>query len=618
MGAGRALSRGGFAPLLFLAGLIVALVVPAATVGAQDDGPLTADDFTPLAIDGFAEVVDGANGLAPTGVGDPTQVFSWSMAAFDGAVFVGTATIPRDLLSLPPAERDRYRGEIWRYDFGGADGAQGSWTRVYRSPLLYAPGLVTGGVPRDIGYRGMTVCDGRLFVAAYGLSARVLVSSDGETFGQATTEGIPAGERGIRGIQCLDGHVVISPIGTTDNPDIASGPPVVLANDDPMTTGWTPINHPGFGDPDNLAVFAMATWDRDGDGVKETLAAATINRTEGAQVWLNGDPCAMSTCAGARDGWELAVSHGAGRPFEPPSVRTDGQWGPHNAGAAWMAEFQGDLWIAFSEAASGGSGAGLGELVRLRPDGGYDLVTGLPRTPWPGYNAPADFSDLAALGGTASSYAALDLASGDIAASTFFENGPDVAIPYPLPGNSCDPAADPSDPACRPSGDRGLGLSGVTDPAGPPPGFAQGAYDDVIAGLYADLNAVDGVDLEVPSPINASWEAVHPLVRQWIGQTRLVESLSSGYLWQLTVHEGRLYVSGLDRSPTRDGFDIWVTGGGPAPVFDPVMTDGFGDPANSAGRTMLSTEHGLVVGTLDLSSRRGLAGGGTDVWLGVS
>lgn len=619
MGARHRGARRGIAAALVAGGLLAALMVPAATVGAEDEAPLTGSDFTPLAIDGFSEVVDGANGLVPTGMGNPFQAFSWSMAFFDGAVFVGTGTIPpRDLVSSPAATRDRYRAEIWRYDFGGPDGSEGTWTRVHRSPLVYAPGFVTGGIPRDIGYRGMTVCDGRLWVAAFGLSSRILVSGDGMTFGQATMEGIPAGDLGVRGIECLDGHLVISPIGTVDNPDIASGPPVVLANDDPMTTGWTQINHPGFGDPDNLAVFSMAAWDRDGDGVKETLVASTINRTAGAQVWINDDPCALSTCAGAKDGWELALSHGAGRPFEPPWIRGDGRWGSHNAGAAWMAEYQGDLWIAFSEAASGGSGVGLGELVRLHPDGTYEVVTGLPRAPWPGYNAPADFSDLAALGGTASSYAALDVASGDIGATNFFENGPDRAIPYPLLDNPCDPSVDPSDPACRPSGDKGLGMAEVIDPAGPPPGFAQGEYDDLITELYADLNAIDGVDLEVPSPISADWEAVHPLIRLWIGATRLTASVSSAYLWQLTVHDGRLYVSGLDRSAARDGFDIWSTAGGPAPRFDPVMTDGFGDPANSGGRTMLSTGHGLVVGTLDLSSFRGVPGGGTEVWLGVS
>lgn len=595
---------------------LMAVGLASTTASGADEGPLGPEDFTPLATGGFTDIVDGDAGLVPSGMGNEFQVFAWSMAYFDGALFVGTGTIPTSsaLTTSPPEVLERWRAEIWRYDFGGADGTEGHWTRVHRSPLVPLFGMLPSP-PKDFGYRAMTICDGRLFVTTNGIAPRILVSSDGETFGQVNLSGLPTGQLGYRALSCLDGTLVTSPIGTTTNPDIAPTPPLVFANADPLTRPWVQINHPGFGDDENEAIFSMTTWDRDGDGGAETLVASTVNNTTGAQVWVNEDPCALLTCAGAENRWEKLISHGAGRPFEPPWVRSGG-WGPHNAGAGWMTEYQGDVWIGFSSAASSGHGVGLGEIVRLHPDGTWELVAGMSRSPWPGYNTAADFSDLGAIGGSAASYAAIDLGAG-IAATTFFTAGPETTVPYPLAGNSCDPVADATDPACSPSGDRGVGMSDVTHPAHAPPGFAEGAYTAQILDLYAQLNTVDGIDLAVPSPVEADWEAIHPLVREWIGFERLQASVTAGYVWQLTEHDGLLYVSTLDRATPPDGFDIVATAGGQSPNFVDVMTTGFGNPLNIGGRTMVSTDSGLAVGTLNLAAFRGLSGAaGADVWLG--
>ncbi len=99
------------------------------------------------------------------------------------------------------------------------------------------------------------------------------------------------------------------------------------------------------------------------------------------------------------------------------------------------------------------------------------------------------------------------------------------------------------------------------------------------------------------------------------------DNVFSGYTWRMTVHDGWLYVTTFDwsvflqyahrPSPTAKklvgavsfeqlaevggGFELWRTKDGVN--WQPVSTNGLGNPYNYGGRTMVSTPHGLALGT---------------------
>lgn len=114
--------------------------------------------------------------IAPPGFGDPENSYSWSMAWFNGNLYVGTARafpcveqatlayyFPNlapyvGLLNPPGVEcpgnvyENDLRAEIWRYS-----PMTGNWTMVFRSELIANPIVPGGQVARDIGYRDMQV-----------------------------------------------------------------------------------------------------------------------------------------------------------------------------------------------------------------------------------------------------------------------------------------------------------------------------------------------------------------------------------------------------------------------------------------------------------------------------
>lgn len=592
---------------------VLATTALLASSPAGADEPTSTSDFVPLAIGGFEQTVAGPGGLVANPDGSSLNDYIWSAAEFDGALLVGTVRGVLDLFDDDGiGDLTRFRAEIWRYEWAGNGGSEGTWTRVHQSPLI------AGTLPRDFGYRNMTVCSGRLYVASMGVAPRILMSNDGITFVEASRRGLPTGDLGFRGLTCLDGWLMTSPLGTTADPDIATYP-VMLANRFPTFGTWQEISLPGFGNPDNLGVFATTLWDRDGDGSKDTIVAGTINRTTGAEVWVNTSPCGFFRCTDAVGSWEKLVDYGAGRPFEPPWVRGTTGWGPSNAGVSWMTEFEGDIYVGLGESGFSPTGVNLAEIIVVRPDGSWNVVAGMPRGGLPGYNTPADFSDLTGLDGTpsAAGYAAFDLSSFNPLNSTLFTTGPDVTIPYPLIGNSCDPTVDATNPDCLPTSDKGLGMSAVTNPSAAPAGFSFGAYNTFITGMYNALNIAVEPDLplpDLPPSGGDTWDDVHPLVRSYIGLYTLLTSTKASYIWQLEAHDGRLYATSLDIF--EGGFELWSTEGGPSPSFHTVFADGLGTDANYGGRKLLSTDYGLIVGTAnpfgDQTSR-----GGAEVWLGT-
>jgi len=135
--------------------------------------------------------------IAANGFGDPQNSYAHSMAEFRGDIYAGTSRHILALLKLfPPtdaASMDPWpvrvpetvqeldlRAEIWRW-------RAGAWNAVHRSPEI--PGKNGAPVPRDLGYRGMSVFRGRsdtapaLYVSclssvARGTGARLLRSEE--------------------------------------------------------------------------------------------------------------------------------------------------------------------------------------------------------------------------------------------------------------------------------------------------------------------------------------------------------------------------------------------------------------------------------------------------------
>jgi hypothetical protein len=122
----------------------------------------------------------------------------------------------------------------------------------------------------------------------------------------------------------------------------------------------------GFGDPGNKTVFEMAAFD-------DHLYVGTFN-LEGYQIWrstMEGEPPYQ---------WEKIIERGAYR-------------GAHNQCALSMYPFKGALYVG-----SGIQGGGIDrqnnvgpaapELIRIHPDGRWDLIVGESRDTPDGYKPP--------------------------------------------------------------------------------------------------------------------------------------------------------------------------------------------------------------------------------------
>jgi nucleoside-diphosphate-sugar epimerase len=326
--------------------------------------------------------------LAGHGLGDAQNSYLHSIAWFRGRAYVGTSRHALPLLKLfppreppaldpwpvpaPPRVEDLdLHGEIFAVDPGA-----GSVQLVHRSPDL---GSRTGGlVPRELGYRGMTVFQGAsdaepaLYVSsissvARGTAARLLRSADGETFE-------PVGEPGLgnpdvatfRSLVAFGGHLYAAPTGEGTRWNTVRNP-VLLRTDDPVAPDWELVCPPGFGDPGNAGIFEVAEFDG-------CLYVGTFNAVEGFQVWRSAEP---SSDPGA---WAKVIERGAYR-------------GPFNEIALSMYPFQGALYIGTGIQNGGydrnnGVGPAAAELIRLWPDGAWELIVGQPRRTPDGVKRP--------------------------------------------------------------------------------------------------------------------------------------------------------------------------------------------------------------------------------------
>jgi nucleoside-diphosphate-sugar epimerase len=326
--------------------------------------------------------------LAGNGLGDAQNSYAHSLAWFRGRAYVGTSRNALALLKLfpprqPPAldpwpvpvparvEDLDLHGEILT-----VDPRVGNAEVVHRSPDLESR---TGGlVPRELGYRGMTVFQGRsdaepaLYVSsissvARGGGARLLRSGDGETFEPVSAPGL--GNPAIatfRSLVAFGGHLYVAPTGEGTRWNTVRSP-ILVRSDDPAAGEWELACPPGFGDAGNAGIFEVAEFDG-------CLYAGTFNALDGFQVWRSAEP---STEPGS---WTKVLERGAQR-------------GPHNEMVISMCPFQGALYIGTGIQNGGydrtnGVGPAAAELIRLWPDGSWDLIVGEPRRTPDGVKRP--------------------------------------------------------------------------------------------------------------------------------------------------------------------------------------------------------------------------------------
>jgi len=319
--------------------------------------------------------------VAKGGFGDGLNAYAHSMAWFNGHLYVGTTrgNFPFMKLRLPigmdvwPVEcpEDPYsldmRAEIWRYD-----PLTDEWERVYKSPII--TGSHGKPIPRELGLRGMLVYDGKpdeppaLFVSTWsparGPGPLLLRSEDGRHF-EPTCEpglvGLPVTT--IRTITQFKGRLFTTPAGSRGGNPNVSAHSVVYESRDPARGGWEPVSDFGFGDAGNKTIFEMV-------GMGDHLYVGTFN-LEGFQIWrstVDGEPPYT---------WERVVEKGAYR-------------GPLNQCVLSMYPFKGALYIGGGIQGGGidtqnGVGPAPPEMIRVFPDGQWDLIVGDSRDTPEGY-----------------------------------------------------------------------------------------------------------------------------------------------------------------------------------------------------------------------------------------
>lgn len=317
--------------------------------------------------------------IADNGFGDAQNAYCHAMAYFRDQVYVGTTRHSMALLKLfPPLEPPAMdpwpvkvpgsvqdldmRGQIWRWEPSSR-----KWDKVHTSPVIN--GQNGQEVPRDLGYRGMAVFQGRsdpepaLYVCAMstvlrGTAARILRSADGVNFSAVSEPGL--GNPNVstfRSLVAFDDHLFIPPTGEgiTFNSNQAS---IILRSADPVEGQWELAGEPGFGDTSNNGIFELEVFNGH-------LYAGTFNHYQGYQIWKTP----MTGAASCQ--WTKVIERGAYR-------------GPWNEMTMSMCVFDGSLYVG-SGIQNGGYdrnnmvGPAAGEIIRIYPDDSWELVVGTPR-----------------------------------------------------------------------------------------------------------------------------------------------------------------------------------------------------------------------------------------------
>ncbi len=328
--------------------------------------------------------------IGRNGLGDKLNAYPHSMAWFNNRLIVGTTRSNLCLFKISkirknienwPVDCPEYifdqdmRAQIWHYDPTHHDsGENAGWTMAARAPWIDAKGE---RLPRELGYRGMCVFQGKsddaphLYVSTYtparGQGTRILRSPDGVDFAEIPMpEGFGSDIITLRLVVPFKGRLFTSPTGKAEGNPNMSGNAVIFATDDPVSGNWQVVNTPGFGDPGNIGVFEMID-------AGDYLYAGTGNLS-GFQIWrtrAEGPPPFK---------WQQVIEKGGYR-------------GALNQGAASLCAHDGMVYVG-SGIQHGGidqmTGVGIGgpELIRIHPDGSWDMIIGRERPTPVGLKSP--------------------------------------------------------------------------------------------------------------------------------------------------------------------------------------------------------------------------------------
>jgi hypothetical protein len=315
------------------------------------------------------------------GIGNPRSRVAHSCAVFRDRLYLG--------VTHPNGEGPEDAARILRYDFDSED-----WTTVHTSPLraaddrAFAADILRAGggrrvvsdegVPRERGFRGMCVFQGKsdaepaLYVSTISnWGGLILRSGDGESFEVVSKPGLGDDRLlSFRALVPFKGRLFTTPIGSISEGKLDRNgtiEPTVFVSDDPAKGTWAKASLPGFGDARNGVIFQLAP-------LGDHLYAGTGNVERGFEIWrtkAEGKPPFK---------WERVLDRGAGR-FSL------------NASVASMVPFNGALYIGTGLPGLGVDrahdvGPAAAELVRLWPDGKFDLIVGEPRFSAAGLQVP--------------------------------------------------------------------------------------------------------------------------------------------------------------------------------------------------------------------------------------
>ena len=324
--------------------------------------------------------------ISKNGFGDGFNAYAYSMVWFKGHLHVGVGRANLILLKFgmpfviidqwpvetphapytPEFEAEAARGEIWRLE-----PVSGAWTRVYASPMVRAADGTE--MRRHLGFRSMVEFQGQsdrapaLYAASWsrskGEGPELLRSEDGVSFEimpklHFRSNMVETPMTAIRILVPFKGRLFTAPTGSSKGNVNASMSSLIYECSDPASGEWRCVNAPGFETLKTVAtIYEMRPF---GD----YLYAGT-GGLGGFQIWrtkAEGEP---------PYDWEKVIDHGAGR-------------GPLNQGAVAMHVFKGAMYIGTGIQNGGNDmrykiGPAAAELVRLWPDGSYDIVAGNAR-----------------------------------------------------------------------------------------------------------------------------------------------------------------------------------------------------------------------------------------------
>ncbi len=335
--------------------------------------PLYRDNFTCISRNGF---------------GDPGNAYCHGMGWFDDHLYVGTTRCT--LFGSTPYERGKYlqvwpvqvpditwemdwRAQIWRFH-----PQSGELRNVYISPMVKGSRgfdiALLSGIRDMVQFQGRSESSPSIYAVAWGShmgpGPQILRSADGTHF-----ECTPLNEhamfgatKGLRPMVALGDRMFVANVGTVSKSDPDQRGGSILVTEDPASGDWQPANAQNFGDPRNLTIFEMCTWNG-------FVYAGTINPYKGYELW--------KTDAAGRPPfkWHKVLSHGAFR-------------GPLNELVISLCPFKGALYVGSAIYNCGYDriyriGPGSPELIRVYEDDSWDLIVGEPRQTPDGLKTPS-------------------------------------------------------------------------------------------------------------------------------------------------------------------------------------------------------------------------------------